>query len=87
MTYQVLVRPLGQGYTAQVLSLPLLEVSAPTEAQAIAGAQAAIADTLRGARLVEVDVATETLAGLAGLYQNDEQFQEVLREIEAFRAA
>ncbi len=88
VTYQVLVREdAGRGYTARVLALPSLEVCAPTEAQAIAGAQAAIAEALRGARVVEVAVATHPWANLAGLYQGDEQFQDVLHEIDAQREA
>jgi len=90
MTYQVLVREDAErGYTARVLSLPSLEVSAPTEAEAIAGAQAAIAETLRGARVVEVDVdvAAHPWAALAGLYEGDEQFERVLEDVEAYRRA
>ncbi|MBM3474629.1 MAG: hypothetical protein FJX75_15300 [Armatimonadetes bacterium] len=76
-----------RGYTARVLSLPLPEISARTEAEAIAGAQAAIADTLRGARVVEVDVdvPSHPWAALAGIYEGDEQFERVLEEIEAYR--
>ena len=88
-TVLVLVRDeseTGRGYTARVLSLPSVEISAPTESEAVAGAQAAIADVLRGGRIVEVDVETEhPLAALAGLYQGDEQFEEVLEEIRAYR--
>lgn len=76
-----------RGYTARVLSLPSLEVSAPTEAQAIAGAQAAIAETLRGARVVEVEVTSHPWAALAGLYEGDQQFAAVLEEIQAYRGA
>ena len=88
MTYQVLVREeSGRGYTARVLSLPSVEVSAPTEAEAIAGAHAAIREALRGARIVEVAVATHPWANLAGLYEGEEQFRDVLDEVEAYREA
>ncbi|MBM3498881.1 MAG: hypothetical protein FJX74_09445 [Armatimonadetes bacterium] len=88
MTYQVLVRGNARrGYTARVLSLPSVEVSAPTEAQAIAGARAAIAEVVRDARLVEVEVAAHGWAPLAGLYEGDQQFAAVLEEIQAYRGA
>lgn len=88
MTYQVLVRESAEkGYTAQVPALPSLEVSAPTVAEAVARAKAAIADELRGAQVVEVDVPSDPWASLAGLYESDPQFEDVLQSIAECREA
>ncbi len=88
MTYQVVVREsTRRGYTAQVPALPSVKVSAPTVAEAVARARSAIADLLRGAQVIEVDVATSPLASLAGIYEGDEQFRDVLESIRESRDA
>jgi len=88
MTYQILIRNAAeQGYTAQVLALPSVKASAATPAEAVAQARQALAEMLHDAQVVEVEVASHPLAHLAGLYQGDGQFQEVLQDIAAYRAA
>lgn len=88
MTYQVLVRESGRkGYTAQVLALPSVKVAAPTADLAVARAKDAITELLRDAQVVEVDVDTDLLASLAGIYEGDDQFQDVLASIAEHRAA
>ena len=88
MTYQILVRGAEErGYTAQVLAWPGLRASAATPTEAIAQAREVLAQVLQDAQVVEVEVETHPLAGLAGLYQDEEQFPAVLRDMAAYRGA
>jgi hypothetical protein len=57
MTYPILVEPVpDRGYLATALGMPDCVCSATTEAEAIRGVRAAIADRLSKGKLVQVEI-------------------------------
>jgi predicted RNase H-like HicB family nuclease len=80
MTYEVLVKQVANRFTATVLGLPGCTVEAGTRADAIQRARAAAATFIAEGELVQIEVEAplpaRPLSSFAGMWRNDETFEE-----------
>lgn len=75
-------------FVARPLGFPELEVSASTEAEAVAQVKLKLDEWMRGAKVVEVHVPTgNPWLDFAGRSTADSQFEDYLDEIKRYRAA
>ena len=91
MQYQVLVQnESGNHYVAAVVGIPDCVAEAPTKAQAIAKARAALAERLAQGEIVTIEVdapppSINPLLKHAGRFKDDPTFDAVRTEIEKYR--
>ena len=89
MTYDVLIRQTDGRFVATVLGLPDCTVEAPTRAEAIRRAQVAAAHLISEGELVRIEVAPlappRPLASFAGMWSDDETFDEFVAAVAAYR--
>jgi len=89
MTYDVLVKRANGRFTATVLGLPDCTVEAPTRAEAIRRARAAVAKVVAEGELVQIEVTpptpTRPLSSFAGMWEDDETFGEFVLAMAAYR--
>ncbi len=102
MNYDILLtRETETKYKAQALLFPHIEVTGATEAVAIAEIKKAIQQMQRQSRIVRVDIPTETAlmtqvlpitaedpwAQVAGIWQDDPDWEQFQEEIGRYRTA
>lgn len=92
MLYQLIVResPVGQ-FTAHVMGLPEIRTVAATEEEAIARARTALAEWVKSARWVLIDLPVparqrSVIDSSTAVDSNDPMEHEYLRELEQMRA-
>ena len=90
MTVDVLVRREPQGrYRATVLGWPECTAIAASREEAIERTRQSLVDLLTGAEIVQLDVESEgassTLAQFAGMWADDETFDQFIAVIESNR--
>ncbi len=90
MTVNVLVRRESGGrYRATVLGWPECTASAPSRREAIQRTRQSLVDLLAEAEIVQVDVGVDEssseLARFAGMWSEDETFDEFAAAMEAYR--
>jgi len=89
MTYDVLVRRTSSHFMATVLGLPDCTVEAPTRVEAIQRARAAAAKFIAEGELVQIEVGPPTparpLSSFAGMWADDETFDEFAEAMAAYR--
>jgi len=87
VTYPVVLEAGGEGYVATLALWPHVRVTAPTREAALARARDALAEQLRSAEVVMVDVEEDPWQEIAGKYADDERLREICDEAYAARDA
>lgn len=85
MTYEVLVKQIENRFKATVLGLPDCAVEAPTRSEAIQRARAAAASFIGQGELVQIEVGSRPPTSFAGMWADDETFEEFEAAVEAHR--
>jgi predicted RNase H-like HicB family nuclease len=92
MSYKVLLKPANGKFIAQVLGLPECFAEGPTREETIENVKIAIAKALEGTELLTIETATPPIRGgedpwmkSRGMFCHDSDYEEVLREIKAYR--
>ncbi|BDA74908.1 hypothetical protein CAL7716_090740 [Calothrix sp. PCC 7716] len=76
----------GEGFLATVLGLPECKAQGVNRQEALDNIQKVLFDHLQGSEIIEINIDTEhPLLKLAGIFQDDPQFNDMLAFIEADR--
>ena len=91
MTYNVLVKQSNSRFMAIVLGLPQVIVEATTRQDAIQKAHDAAVTFMADSEIVQIDVgkstiATRSLSSFAGMWADDETFDDFLLAMKQYRA-
>jgi hypothetical protein len=81
MTLPIIVQPLNGSFTAAVLGAPNLRATGVTDDAAVEALKTSLSERLSSGEIRLVEVEPKGLIGLAGKYQNDEAWAEVVADI------
>ncbi|HXV63149.1 MAG TPA: type II toxin-antitoxin system HicB family antitoxin [Vicinamibacteria bacterium] len=89
LTYNVFVKKTGNRFTATVVGFPNCTVKAASRAEAIERARDAVAEFVSEAELVKIEVETvsqtPSLRDFAGMWADDETFDEFVEAMQSYR--
>ena len=74
-------------FTARAVTIPEIQATATTEAEAIALVRQQLTVWLKSNKIVKVDVAVHPLLQVAGMFANDPTYDDFLEEIRLAREA
>ena len=89
VTYNVFVKKTGDHFTATVVGFPNCTAEAPSRDAAIQRAREAVADFVSEGELVRIEVesttAVRSLRDFAGMWADDDTFDEFVDAMKAYR--